>query len=447
MPDFPYGTDYPEQPWIDRDGSPIATSDPRRPQDAGVVPSFLAGMVTGAWLDAQDFPPLEWSIPGVVPEGFGLLVGPPKLGKSWLVAGLGLACAAGGKAFGRINVAPRPVLYLALEDGHRRLQSRFRRLMCGERIPAEIHVITKARQVEVMPMIEEFVCRHHDQKPLIILDTLGKVKPPKQPGADSYQVDYAIGSRLKDAIDVAPGGTLLVVHHSRKAESADFIDAVSGTQGIAGSADFVLVLTRKRHSDDGVLAVTGRDVDENEYALTTDSGRWTLDGDNLLAASSAAADRRQQKQLGDKSLEVVALVNQRAETRAGDVQQALGIDQHTARTYLSRLADSGRIHKAGRGIYRSVASVASVAFIEEGSNATLEVSNATPNPSRQHSSDLGVSENATLATDATPDESERLGAPGNATLNATHCLCGEKLTDRNRRAGICSDCIERRGQS
>jgi hypothetical protein len=375
------------------------------------VPSFLGGMVTGAWLDAQDFPPLEWSIPGVVPEGFGLLVGPPKLGKSWLVAGLGLACASGGKAFGRISVARRPVLYLALEDGHRRLQSRFRRLMCGERIPAEIHVITKAKQFEVLPMIEEFVLRHHDQKPLVILDTLGRAKAARQPGADSYQVDYAIGSRLKDAIDIAQGGTLLVVHHSRKAESADFIDAVSGTQGIAGSADFVLVLSRKRHSDDGVLAVTGRDVDENEYALTTDSGRWSLDGDTLAAASSAAEERRQQKQLGDKSLEVVALVNQRAETRAGDVQKALGIDQHTARTYLSRLAESGRIHKSGRGIYKSVASVASVAFNFGGSNATQ---NATPLNTQQRcdvatfeSSELGVSANATLATDATPDVVEQ----------------------------------------
>lgn len=43
-------------------------------------------------------------------------------------------------------------------------------------------------------------------------------------------------------------------------------------------------------------------------------------------------------------------------------------DQHKARTYLSRLADSGRINKATRGVYKSVASVASVALNED--NAT-----------------------------------------------------------------------------
>ena len=78
-----------------------------------------AGMISAAELDRMTFPPLDWHVPGLVPEGFGLLVAPPKAGKSWLVAGVGLACALGGMAFGRIDVPARPVLYLALEDGRR----------------------------------------------------------------------------------------------------------------------------------------------------------------------------------------------------------------------------------------------------------------------------------------------------------------------------------------
>src|SRR6185312_8121443 len=89
----------------------------------------LAGMADGAWLDNQKFQPLEYIVPGLVPEGIGLVVAPPKAGKSWFVTDIGLASAAGGKALGRIDVQQRPVLYLALEDGHRRLQSRFRRVM------------------------------------------------------------------------------------------------------------------------------------------------------------------------------------------------------------------------------------------------------------------------------------------------------------------------------
>jgi hypothetical protein len=61
---------------------------------------LLAGLRDGAWLDAQNFPPLAYAVPGVIPEGLALLVGPPKIGKSWLVLTVDLAAAAGGKAFG-----------------------------------------------------------------------------------------------------------------------------------------------------------------------------------------------------------------------------------------------------------------------------------------------------------------------------------------------------------
>jgi RecA-family ATPase len=348
-------------------------------------PSLLQGMVNGEWLDRQDFPPLEWAVEGIVPEGFGLLVAPPKAGKSWMVAAIGLACATGGYAFGKIPVKQRPVLYLALEDGHRRLQDRFRTIMEGAPLPAAINVMVCARTHEIPGIIAEYLSLHQGKKPFIILDTLGKARPQRRPGDDPYIADYQIGSRLKDLIDAEPGASLLCVHHTRKQESADFVDAVSGTQGIAGSADFVLVLTRKRKSSEALLSVTGRDIEENEYALTTTAGRWTLEGDTLNAAAQAAETRRERDKLGDRALEVLAFVNRRTETRAADLAE-LGIDAHQARTYLSRLAEAGRIRKAGRGLYKGVASVASVAFDESPQ--------ATPTSADD--------ENATDATLATP---------------------------------------------
>lgn len=342
----------------------------------------LADMRDGAWLDSQVFPPLEFAVPGIVPEGFGLLVAPPKAGKSWLVGSIGLACAAGGMALGGIWVHKRPVLYLALEDGHRRLQSRFRRITADGPIPQEIHVITKARTFEVIGMITEFLNRNQGRECLIILDTLGKVKPPKRPGDDSYSVDYAIGSQLKAAVDSSPGSSLLVVHHSRKAESADFVDSVSGTAGIAGSADFVLVLTRKRHSNDALLSVTGRDVTEAEYALVADHGvLWRLDGKDLRSAAATADARREQGQLGDRALEVLAFVNQRAAagetTKASDLDE-INLGQDQARVYLNRLAESNRITKASRGIYTGVTTVTTVTNSETVDTNETEITVVTP---------------------------------------------------------------------
>jgi RecA-family ATPase len=306
-------------------------------------------------LDAQEFPPLSWCVPGIVPEGFGLLVAPPKAGKSWMVAGIGLACAAGGLAFGRIPVDRRPVLYLALEDGHRRLQSRFRTLMAGKPIPGDISVITKAEQRQVPGMIAEYLVLHKDSAPLVMLDTLGKARPPKQRGEDSYATDYAVGTQLKDLVDSVPGSALLVVHHTRKAESADFVDSVSGTQGIAGSADYVLVLNRKRKSDRAVLAVTGRDVQENEYALTTEQGHWSLDGMDLTDAAATVEIRQQQQQqdkFADRTLAALAFVTSRPRgTRAADLAEHLAISADDAGKYLRRLFDKDMITKRTVGLY------------------------------------------------------------------------------------------------
>ena len=319
---------------------------------------ILAGMRSGSWLDAQSFAPLQYAVDGIVAEGLGILAGPPKVGKSWLVANIGLAVAAGGKALGHIAVQARPVLYLALEDGDRRLQSRFRQIMAGQPLPPRIFHITKALPIMVVPMIIEFLARHPGAAPLVILDTFGKIKPAKRPGEDAYQVDYALGTTLKNAIENQPGASLLVVHHTRKAESADFVDSVSGTHGLVGAADWVLVLNRKRHSDDGTLAVTGRDIAEAEYALTVTNGLWQLDGADLRAANDTARQRRDQGQIGDRSMDVLRIVTERAAageaTTPADIAARVSIDQDQAGEYLRRLARSGRITKIGRGLYRGV---------------------------------------------------------------------------------------------
>ncbi len=308
--------------------------------------------VSGTWLGAQQFAPLEYQVDGIVPEGLGLLAAPPKKGKSFLVADFGLAVASGGRALGALPTTARPVLYLALEDGHRRLQNRFHRILDGQPFPAGIELIIKASPHEAIGMIAEFFGRHADEKPLVILDTFGKARPPKRVGEDSYQADYAVGTALKNLVDAAPGATLLVVHHTRKAEVLDFVDSVSGTQGIAGSVDFVLVLERKRHSDDAVLSVTGRDIPEAEYALTAQYGiLWRLDGKTLTEARHRVDERRETSGLGDRQSGLLEFVNGRVHTSAADAAAKLGATPKLAAMALRDLYDRGRIRRVQRGVY------------------------------------------------------------------------------------------------
>lgn len=314
---------------------------------------------TGDWLDEQVFPPLRYAVPGIIPEGFGLLAAPPKAGKSWFALGVLLDVARGARTLGGVDTGPaRPVLYMALEDGDRRLQGRARKLLGdGVPIPANFTYLIDAHPEEVAPLIADWLEVHGGSSPLIVLDTLGKVLPPARPGDGAYQRDYQVGGGLKRIVDAHPGSCLLAVHHTRKASSEDFMDSVSGTNGLNGAADFTLVLTRSRQDDRGTLKVTGRDVIEAEYALTVTDGLWTLDGGGLAAASAAVAERRESDGLGDLSQQVLAAVR---DAPGGGVSPksvaavVLDLDNDGASTYLRRLAESGRIRKVGRGRYAPV---------------------------------------------------------------------------------------------
>lgn len=319
----------------------------------GRAGQLLACIRSGDWLDSQEFPALRWAVPGVMPEGFGLVVGPPKLGKSWMVLGLALAVASGGRAFGRIDVGqPRPTLYLALEDGDRRLQSRCRTLLMGEPIPRLFQYATKVPDGAIVETIRAWLTANVGRDALVILDTLGRVAPPARVGESAYQRDYRIGVALKTITDDYPGSALAVVHHTRKQEGSDWMDSTSGTQGLNGSADWTIALTRSRNEEDAVLKVTGRDVKEGEYAMQASDGAWHLVGSSLAAAAQAAQEVKAKVGLGDRALEILAYVNKHPEgVGPTAVGRALGMEPKHAGTYLTRLADDGRITLRSRGLY------------------------------------------------------------------------------------------------
>lgn len=336
----------PEQAKGQRDSQDTETPEQRDARLLGVIRD-------GTWLDAQTFPPLRYAVDDLLPEGFTVLVGPPKVGKSWLVGNLLLAVASGGTALGCIHLTgKRPVLYLALEDGDRRMQSRCRRLLGDEPLPPLFHYVTRVQPGEVLPTIDAFLRRHPDTA-LVVIDTLGKVMPPAGPNETTYQRDYRVGGRIKAIADGLPGLAVVAVHHDRKAEAEDFVERVSGTNGLAGSADTIIVLARKRQSTSGLLMVTGRDVPEAEYALTmVDGTHWQLDGQDLAEAAENAREREEDAsgQLSDTSAQIIRFVREHPDgvTRK-EVVDKFG---DNAGRYLARHTDAGWLERIGRGKYR-----------------------------------------------------------------------------------------------
>ncbi len=327
----------------------------------------MIGRENGAYFTADelmetDFPEPRWAVPGLIAEGLTLLAGAPKLGKSWLVLSLGLSTAGGTPALGKIESVEGDVLYCALEDTPRRLKSRLVKMLRGAARPERLTIATGLPQMpEAVTWVGEWLDEHPDAR-LVIVDVLGKIRPPDGPTSNAYERDYAVIGQLKRLAD-AHSVAVVVVTHTRKMGAEDAFDTVSGSTGLTGAADTTLVLRRGRGEASAVLHVTGRDVEESEYALTFDSltGAWTLDGNALAEAAARADTMRATASLGATATSVIELVNANPDgMRAAEVAAELDIDAALARQYLKRASDHGHILKRDRGLYVGVTSTTSV---------------------------------------------------------------------------------------
>ncbi|MGZ6979304.1 MAG: AAA family ATPase, partial [Acidimicrobiia bacterium] len=210
---------------------------------------------------AAEFPPIKWAVDGVLADGLNLIAGSPKVGKSWLALGLAVAVASGGRALGKIPVEQGDALYLALEDPPRRLKRRLEIILAGDRAPAALDLWTDcSRLPDGADELRRWLDVHPEVR-LIGIDVWAKLRPRSDPNAGGYESDYLSTYALK-AIADEYGVCVIVVHHTRKQASDDWLDTISGTQGLAGGCDGLLVLRRQRGAAAAELLVTGRDVEE-----------------------------------------------------------------------------------------------------------------------------------------------------------------------------------------
>ena len=222
----------------------------------------------------QSRPPI---IDGLLYPGTYLFAGAPKVGKSFLMAQLAYHVSTGLPLWD-YPVHKGTVLYLALEDDHRRLQERLYR-MFGMEATTDLLFAIHAKQVGVglEEQLKRFVQEHPDTK-LIIIDTLQKIR---EAGGDkySYANDYEVVGKLKRFADDC-GVCLLLVHHTRKQQADDKFDMISGTNGLAGAADGAFLLQKEKRTDGtATLDVVGRDQQDQRFYLTKDKERltWTLE--------------------------------------------------------------------------------------------------------------------------------------------------------------------------
>lgn len=333
-----------------------------------------AGEIDGADLLELILPPLVWIVPRFVPEGTTVLAGPPKLGKSSLVYQLAAEVALGGSLLEQ-DVDPGDVLYLALEDGRRRGQTRLRNAL-GTRPMPRGRLTVRWSSARLGEGLEDELVAWLDKHPsarLVAIDTLQKVRARADARRNAYEVDVEDLGRLQNLFrDRAVG--LLIVHHTKKDHADDFLASVSGTYGITGSADTTLVIKRTRNEALAKILVTGRDVEEVEQAATFVDGLWTVAPDSLGEASF-------------ERVEIYRVIEAEGPIFPAAIAELVGSSRQSVQNIVGRMVGQGSIVRTMKGYIVSRIHV----LEDEETPETPETHPATDTATERESGETNVS--------------------------------------------------------
>lgn len=310
------------------------------------IPLFVPDGFDFTQLMQMTIPELEYIVPSLLPVGVTLFVGPPKIGKSAAIYDWLISLTCGEPILREFATKPTTVAYLALEDTPRRLKVRGEKLLAARKLERKLdppqtsasapkrllirHEWPRDPQTAVAA-VDRLLHDNPDVRVLVI-DTLAKVREAPTANSNAYAVDYAAVSVLKRIAD-KHRVAIVVIHHTRKAEDADdVLNEINGSNGLAGAADGILILKRKRSQSDGSLYITGRDAEERTLALRFQFPRWSSLGD------------AQQHRTSVERLEVLQLLaDEPGGLGRADLAKLLSKKPRTVRYLLDCLRDDGLV--------------------------------------------------------------------------------------------------------
>lgn len=241
--------------------------------------------IDGKQLLNLEFEPIRFIVNGLIPQGFHILAGAPKTGKSWLLLLLCLKVSQ-GEPLWNFTTEKGTVLYLCLEDSTNRIQDRLSELT--EEAPDNLHFATSVHCLteDLSNQIELFIKEHPDTN-LIVIDTLQMVRQPVA-NVNSYAADYKDIGLLKNISDKY-GITIIAVQHLRKKFDSDPHQMISGSSGLIGAADGSYVLQKEKVGDDTAkLYIRGRDIEEQVLTIkfNLETMQW-----EFISTDTAQTDR------------------------------------------------------------------------------------------------------------------------------------------------------------
>lgn len=250
-------------------------------------------------LQQKEFEEKYYAVENMIPEGETVIAAPPKTGKSWLMLDMCLKVAE-GKQFLGFNTKLSDTLYLALEDGDSFEQERLNIVTGNNTAPKNFHFVFS----NVMPMnegfllqLEELLKAFPDIK-VVVIDTLQFIKYRQTKSESAYECDYRTGRDLKEFAEKKHLAIVVVTHTTKMIHIEDEMSNVSGTNGVTGAADAVIVLSKEKRVDkDAKMFITGRKVRQSMHSIKFDDKKciWEYVGE-------AEATDRDQREAEEREL-------------------------------------------------------------------------------------------------------------------------------------------------
>jgi RecA-family ATPase len=264
-----------------------------------------------------------------------------------LVLGWLLAVATGGKALGCKQVEQGDVLYLALEDSERRLKERIKKVLKG-RTP-DLSGFEYATQWEKADeggaeRLDAWLTDHPHTR-LVVIDVLKMWRAKTNTRDGIYNVDYESVAELI-ALSKKHNVSIVIVHHNNKqVKPEDPFDNISGSTGLLGAVDAIIVMQRERGKDVASYWITGKDIEAtSRHAMVwkPETLSWVLEGDAEKYFES------------EERLEIEELLEaEKGLWGPKEIAEALGKKPATIRWLMTKMikGENARVVRPSRGKY------------------------------------------------------------------------------------------------
>ena len=299
--------------------------------------AFLAGLVGLDVVDQQNFPDDDWLVDGLIPNGVSILVGDPKMGKSFLAQQLAIAIATDDLFLGSRQSKSGKVVYLAWEDSAKRIQKRTR--MSGKiAAPGVIYSFKPNINGKDISWMEGCLEKFPDMR-LLVIDTISYLRGGNSSNADSYTKDVQFMAPITAMAEKLGFSIIAVTHMNQLTKVSDVYHKIQGSTGQPGSADNIIFLTRSsRSSENAKLTISGREIDEFEIKLRFDKKTWVWSEDVLPQPEPTVNGK------------ILALLKQQTKPLSPKaISQQIGVSN--CRTQLVRMVENKEVVKVSKGLY------------------------------------------------------------------------------------------------